>query len=147
MTPSVCRQSDTLFAAQVIARQRLFTVAYIIETALYDKFSAMRTGGRADIDDMVGASDYILVVFDYDDRISQPGQSLEDSQQSVVIPLVQTYCRLVEDVTDSDQAAADLCGQSDSLCLSAGESAAHPVQSQVPEPDVVHEFKPGLYLF
>ena len=59
---------------------------------------------------------------------------------------MQAYCRLVEHVADTDQAASNLRRQADSLCLAPGKSAAHPIQRQVSEPDVHHKLQPGLYL-
>ena len=56
--------------------------------------------------------------------------------------LVQADRRLVQDVADADQAAADLRRQADALRFAAGQRAGLAVQRQVAQPDVEHESEP-----
>ena len=134
-------------AAQVISGDRLFASGYIFQGALRDDFAAVGAGRWTYIDNMVGTSDYIFIVLYHYDRIAQACQSLQYAKQSVVVAFVQAYRRLVQHVADSNKATADLRSQADSLRLTAGKCAAGPVQGQISEPDIDHEFQPGLYFF
>ena len=53
------------------------------------------------------------------DGIAVVAQGLQRVNQALVIALMQTDRRLVEDVEDVDQAGADLCGQPDALAFAA----------------------------
>lgn len=79
------------------------------------------TGAGADVDDPVGDLDGVLVVLDDDERVAHVAQPDEGLDQPVVVALVQTDGRLVEDVQHADEAGADLGGQADALGLAAGE--------------------------
>ena len=98
-----------------------------------------RTG--ADVDDVVGAADGVLVVLDDDHGVADVAQLLERLQQAVVVALVQADRRLVEDVHDAGEAGADLRGQPDALRLAAGERFGRAVERQVVEADVDQELQ------
>ena len=57
-------------------------------------------------------------------------------EQPLVVALVQSDRRLVEDVHDAHQARADLARQTDALGLAARQGLGAAVQSQVVEPHV-----------
>ena len=59
---------------------------------------------------------------------------------------MQADARLVEDVQDADQAAADLPGQADALGLAAGEGRGGAVERQVVQADVEQEAEPAAHL-
>ena len=94
---------------------------------------------RPDVDDVVRRADRLLVVLDDDDGVPQIPQPLQRRDQALVVALVQADGRLVEDVQDADQAAADLAGQADALRLAARERPCRARQRQVVEPDVEEE--------
>ena len=85
---------------------------------------------------MVGGADGVLVVFDNDHRIPEIPQAAEGRNEAVVVALVQTDARLVEDIQDTREARADLRGEPDALGLAAGECAALAVELHVAEPDL-----------
>src|SRR4029077_21298391 len=60
-------------------------------------------------------------------------------EQPGVIPLVQPDGRLVEDVEDTDQPAADLGGEPDALRFTARERIRRSAEGEVLEPDVPQE--------
>ncbi|MOA35922.1 hypothetical protein D3C78_1574170 [compost metagenome] len=67
-----------------------------------DDLSAMYTGTWADIHDIVGHADGVLVVFDDDYRVADVTQMVKGAQKAVVVTLVQADGRLVEDVHHPD---------------------------------------------
>ena len=54
-----------------------------------------------------------------DDRIAQVAQFLETVEEALVVALVQTDARLIEDIEHIDQLAANLCGKADALTFTA----------------------------
>ena len=81
-------------------------------------------------------------MFDHDDRVAEVAQIHQRVEEPLVVPLVQTDRRFIEDVHDADQARADLTRQADALGLAAGQGVRAAVQGQVAEADVVQESQP-----
>ena len=96
-----------------------------------------RTG--ADVDHPVGGADRLLVVLDDDQRVADVAQRDQRADQLVVVALVQPDRRLVEDVEDAHQLAADLRRKADALRLTAGKRRGAAIDGEVVEPDVVQE--------
>ena len=70
--------------------------------------AAMDAGAGADIDDMVGGEDGVLVMLHHDDGVAEVAQVPQRLQQAGVVALVQADRRLVEHVEHAGQAGADL---------------------------------------
>ncbi len=79
----------------------------------------MDAGGRADVDDIVGGQDRVLVMLDHDDRVAEVAQVLQRVEQAGIVALVQADTGLVEHVEHAGQARADLRRQPDALALAA----------------------------
>ena len=101
--------------------------------------AAVLPRARADVDDVVGGADGLLVVLDHDDRVAQVAQPLQRGDEPLVVALVQADGGLVEHVEHADQTAADLAGQADALRLAARQGAGRAGERQVVEPDVEQE--------
>lgn len=108
---------------------------------MHDLAAVLARAG-ADVDDPVGDLDGVLVVLDDDERVAHVAQPDQGLDEAVVVALVQTDGRLVEDVQDADESGADLGGQADALCLAAGEGAGRAVQREVVQADVDQELQP-----
>ena len=87
----------------------------------YDDLAAVLARARADVDDVVGDPDRLLVVLDDDHRVAEVAQAHQRVDQALVVALVQADRRLVEHVEHADEPAADLRRQPDALRLAAGE--------------------------
>ena len=77
----------------------------------------MNAGARAQIDDIVRRHDRLLVVFDDDDGVADVPEVRERAEQALIVALVQTDRRLVQDVHDADEPRADLAREPDALRL------------------------------
>jgi hypothetical protein len=99
----------------------------------------MDAGGRADVDDIVGLQDGVLVVLDHDDRVADVAQVLQRVEQAGIVALVQADGGLVQHVEHAGQARADLRGEADALALAARQRAGIARQRQIVEADVVEE--------
>ncbi len=130
---------DGAASGQEIAGRRFGCGQDVLQLALRHHAAAVDAGTGADVDDVVGAADRILVVFDHDHRIAQVAQPHQRAQQALVVALVQADRGFVEHVHHPHQAGADLRGQADALRLAAGERVGLAVQGEVVEPDIHQE--------
>ena len=120
--PPLRRQRDGLVAAQVGAGQRLAVPNDLVDGAAGHDLAAVLARPGAEVDEVVGGADGLLVVLDHEHGVAEVAQALERAEQPGVVALVQADARLVEDVQHAHQACADLRGQPDALRLAAGES-------------------------
>jgi hypothetical protein len=93
----------------------------------------------ADVEDVVGLADRLLVMFDDDYRVALVAQVLQRREQPVIVALVQADGGLVEDVEDAGEARADLGGQPDTLAFAAREGPGVAAEREVFEAHVVQE--------
>ena len=68
-----------------------------------DDLPAIQSGGRAYVDDIVRGKDHVLVVLHHDDGIARIPEFFQGIDQPVVVALMQTDRRLVQDVKHPDQ--------------------------------------------
>ncbi len=99
----------------------------------------MHAGAGADVEDVVGQQDGVLVMLDHDHGIAQVAKPLQRVEQAGVVALVQADRGLVEHVEHTRQARADLRGQADALALAAGQRAGGAGQREIVEADVEQE--------
>ena len=110
--------------------------------ALRDDLAAVLARARAQVDEPVGRAHHLLVVLDDEHRVAEVAQPLERPDQAVVVALVESDRRLVEDVEHADELRADLRREPDALRLAARERARGAVERQVADADVVQERQP-----
>jgi hypothetical protein len=127
---------NRLAPGQVVAGHRRRVGGHFGRRALGDDGAAMDAGAGADVDDVVGGTDGVLVMLDDHYRIAHVAQVLQGLQQAVVVALVQADRRLIEHVHDAGQPGADLRGQPDALRFAAGQRFSRAFQTQVIEADV-----------
>ena len=108
--------------------------------------AAVHARARADVDEVIGAADRVLVVLDHDHGVADVAQVRQRRQQARVVALVQPDRGLVEDVHHADQAGTDLARQADALRLAARERVGAAVQRQVIEPHVDQEAEAAAQL-
>jgi hypothetical protein len=101
--------------------------------------AAMDAGAGADVEDVIGLADRLLVMFDDDHRVALIAQVLQRRQQPVIVALVQADGGLVEHVEHAGQARADLGGEPDALAFAARERAGVAAERQVFEAHIVQE--------
>ncbi len=70
--------------------------------------------------------------------VAPVAQELEQLGQPMHVARVESDARLVEDVHDVDQAAAEMLDELDALRLATGERVGLAVETEVVEPDVGH---------
>ena len=78
------------------------------------------TGSRSDIHDKVRRTHCILVMLNDNQRVAEIPQTVQRTEQLVIIPLMQSDARLIQNVRHTDQTRANLRRQTNPLRLSAG---------------------------
>ena len=114
--------------------------------ALGHQPAAALARARADVDDVVGGADRLLVVLDHDQGVALVAQVLERAEQDRVVARMQADRRLVEHVAHALQVAAELRREADALRLAAGERRRGAVEGQVAEAHLLEELQPALDL-
>ncbi len=133
---------DALAAGKIVAGQGFLVGGHLLGGALGHHLAAVHAGAGADVDDVVGGADGVLVVFHHQHRVAQVAQPGEGVEQPFVIALVQADGGLVEHVHHAHQAGADLAGQTDALGLAAGQGLGAALQGQIVQPHVDQELQP-----
>ena len=99
----------------------------------------MLAGAGTHVHHPIGGADGVLVVLHDQHRVAQVAHALQRVDQAGVIALVQADARLVQNIEDAHELAADLRRQANALRLAAGERGRRAVESQVIQPHVHHE--------
>ncbi len=108
--------------------------------------AAVDTCSGAHVDNIVGSTDCILVVFDDKDGITELLEALEGVYEFLVVPLMESDRGLVEDVENPRESRADLGCESYSLAFSSRESLSVSEEREVSQSHSVKERKAGEYL-
>mmetsp|Transcript_21568 Transcript_21568/g.83913 ORF Transcript_21568/g.83913 Transcript_21568/m.83913 type:complete len:326 (+) Transcript_21568:1061-2038(+) len=87
--------------------------------ALGHHAAAALAGAGADVDDVVGAADGVLVMLDHHQGVAPVAQGGQRLQQDLVVARVQADGGLVQHIADALQIAAELGRQPDALGLAA----------------------------
>ena len=130
---------DAHATAQVVAGQAAGRVADLRDAALRHDGAAVPPGPGPDVEHVVRRADHVLVVLDDEHRVADVAQAAQRRDEPVVVALVQADRGFIEHVRHAHEAAADLRGQTDALCLAAGERAARAVEREVPQADAFEE--------
>src|SRR5665811_339913 len=138
---------DPFAARKVLAGDGVFRRQQILDRPRDDDLTAVLAGTGTNVNDPVGGADRVLVVFDHDERIAEVAQPLQRLDQPMVVPLVQSDRRLVQDVKHPDETSADLGGQPDALRLAARKGPRSSAEGQVIQSHVEQETEPLVDLF
>ena len=136
------RHRDEAGAGEELAGERVRVGHDLVRRALGDDVAAVDAGGGADVDDVIGLADGVLVVLDDDDGVADVAEVPERVEQALVVALVEADGRLVEHVEHAGEAGADLRGEADALALAARQRAGGAGKRQVVEPDIDEEIQP-----
>ncbi len=113
-------------AAEVAPGERAGVGDDLVRRSLGDDLAAVDAGGRADVHDMVGAADRVLVMLDDEHGVAEVAKVPERLEEARIVLLMEADRRFVEDVEDAGEARADLRGEADALALAARKRAGLP---------------------
>ncbi len=109
-----------LAPGQIVPGDGVFGCHQVLDAALGHHLAAHFTCTRANVNQIVGGPQGVLVMLHHNQGIAKIPQALEGGQKAVVVPLVQADGGLIQDVEHPNQPGADLGRQADTLGLAAG---------------------------
>ncbi len=115
---------------------------HLREGAGGEQAAALFAGAGADVHEVVGLADDGLVVLDDEHRVAALLQAAQRQDEPAGVARVQAHRRLVEDVADAEQPAAEMRGEPRPLRLTARQRRRGPIERQVAEPDLLQESQP-----
>ena len=118
-------------ATQISTCNRFFAFHDIRCSTGRNDFSTMDAGCRTNIHNVVGRTHGILIMFHDNQRISQILKIHQCMQQLVIVPLMQSNTRLIQNICHADQSGTDLGSQADALRLSSGQGSGRTCQCQI----------------
>ena len=114
------RNFDLLFPGQILSGERIWALFDGRGRAGSHQFSAVNSCGRSEIQDIISRPDRICIVFHNHHGVSDIPKVFQCSKKPVIIPLMQSDTRFIQNVKHSYQPAAQLGRQPDPLSFSAG---------------------------
>ena len=113
------RHLDTATARQVIGREAPLGARHFIGRARGNHMAALLARTRAHINNVVGMANGVFVMLHDDNRVAQIAQAFKRGDKALVVALMQTDGRLVQDVQHAHEASANLRGQANALGFAA----------------------------
>ena len=113
------RNRDRERAREVASGERVRVRHDLVGRPDRDDVAAELAGAGAEVDDVIGRANRLLVVLDDQHGVADVTQPPERVEEPPVVALVQSNRRLVQDVQDSDEARSNLSRQTNSLSFSA----------------------------
>src|SRR5690606_9432056 len=126
-------------AAQVLRCQRPLAREHVLQLTDGDDLAAVSSRAEAQVADVVRRLDGVAVMLDDEHGVAEVAQLTQCAEQALVVALMQSDGRLVEDVEHTDQAAADLCCEPDALRLAPGQGLRTAAECQILEANVDEE--------
>ena len=133
------RDRDRTTAREEVTGHRALRPHHLLGGSLGDDVPSVLAGTRAHVDDPVGDPHHLLVVLDDEHRVPERLQPLQRRDQAVVVALVETDRRLVEDVEHADELRADLCREPQPLRLAARQRLCGTVELEIADADIGEE--------
>ena len=91
----------------------------------------MFSGSRADIHNVIRRIHGVLVVLHYHQGIAQIPKAFQCCQKLIVVPLVKTDTRLVQNISHAYQPGANLSCQPNPLRLASGKTSGSSCKRQI----------------
>ena len=98
------------------------------------QFSALGAGPGTELDEVIGATKGLLIVFDHQQGVTKIAEGGEEVEQAGVVRGVEADARFIQDIENPGEAAAELGGQASAAGLAAGEGVHGAVEGEVAEP-------------
>ena len=115
--------------------------------AFDDDLSTAHARPRSEVDDVVGSFHRLFVMLDDDHRVALVSQVAKTVEQHFVVARVQPDGRLVENVNNVDQSAADLPGKSNALTLAARKRRRRSFEREIIQPTPQQETRSTANFF
>ena len=119
--PPFGRNFDGTLTVQILGSQRMRLQHLLRSTGKYD-FTTQSARFWTHIDDIIGCEHHVFIMFHHDNGITHVAQFFQRMDKPLVIPLVQSDARLVQDVEHIYQLRTYLRSQSNALAFTTGKA-------------------------
>ena len=126
------RHGNLPFAVEIVGCERMMT-QHVLRSALEHHLTTTHSSLRTNVYNPVGSKHHVLVVLNYHHRVAHIAQLLERVDKPLVVALVQSDARLVEDIEYVDELRTYLCGKTYTLALTSRERCRLSVERQIVE--------------
>ena len=106
----------------------------------------MDSRSGSEVNDVIGRPHGLLVVLDHDHGVAQVAKCPKGLEKPLVILLMESNRRLVQNVEHTHETAPDLRGQANTLRLTPGERVCRTAERQVGQAHIVEKAEPLLDL-
>jgi len=107
--------------------------------ALGHQFSTFGAGTGAKLDEVIGATEGLLIVLDHQKGVAEIAEGGEEVEQAGVVGWVETDAGFIQDIENSGEAAAELGGEAGAAGFAAGEGIHGAIEGKVTEPKFFEE--------
>ena len=110
-----------------------------LRRAFEDDASAVDTGARSHLDEVIRREHHVAVMFNHEDRVAEVAQAADRADEALMVAWMQADAGFVEDVRHADESETELRGQTDALGFAAGKGTALAVEGEIVEAGVIQE--------
>ena len=128
--------ADHPLAGQISTRHGIGARHDIGRRSRGDHVPAVDARAWPHIDHIVGSANRVLIVFNDDNGVADIAQALECLNQPLVVALVKTNRRLVQNIENAHEARTDLRSQANALRLTAGKRRRSTIERQIIKADI-----------
>ena len=129
--PALGRHQNLPLAGQILTGIGPVAGHDFLQGSGADDLAAVNTGSRSHIHDEIGSPHGIFVMLYHNQGVAQIPQPLQGGQQLVIVPLMQTDGRLIQNIEHAYQAGTDLGSQPDPLAFTTGQGGRRPRKGQI----------------
>ena len=129
---------------QITPRLRLTLRGDVLHRTFTHQPPTPLTRARSNVDDVVGASNRVLIVLHHHQCVAFVAQQLQRIQQNLVVTGMQANGRLVQHIANALQVAAQLRRQTNALRLTTAEGGGAAVEREVVQAHLLQELQTTL---
>ena len=126
-----CRYRNFATSAQVSTCNWTFILHQHLCRTNFHQFSTMFAGSRTDIHNTVRCAHGIFIMFNHNQTVTQITKTHQCTKKLIIISLMKSDTRFIQNISDSHQSGTNLCCQTDSLCFPTGQRRCCTAQRQI----------------
>ena len=132
---------DAALARKILPGEAGGIGSHFCGLALRHQPPATLAGGGADIYQIIGAADRILIMFHDQHSIAEVTQPPQRDKQPFIVALMQPDGRFIQHIKHARQARTDLRGEPNALRFPAGERGGRPRERKIIQPHIHQELQ------
>ena len=130
---------DGFLTGKITTGDRIGVLGDLFRSAGGDQAAAVFASAGTDVNQIIRGAHGVFVVFHYENGIFEVAEMLQGGDELIVVALMETDARLIQNIEDALEAGADLGGEADALSFPAREGVGGATELQIAETDVLHK--------